>query len=570
MADPDRDELERRIAELTERVYKLEQLLRVRPPETRKAAAEDRPVVPVKLFAAKPAQAETHSLEAVIGGQWLNRVGVVAVLFGVSYFLKYAFDNNWVGPSIRVVTGLISGLSVVVFGEFIRRRGHVAFSYSLTAVGIGVIYLALWASSQLFGIVPNSLAFAAMIAVTAAAVGLALWQDAEIVAAFATLGAFITPVILSTGENRPVSLFSYIAVVNLGVFVLLRLCPWHRLVVGSYVGTTILYSGWHGTFYTPDQFWIALSFTTLFMAGFAAVPWIVRTNRDSSALLAVALLNAGSYFLEVYELFDHSGSRTNAAIAAVGLGCVYFILARALSNAPAVTRNLHWVTGITMFIVAVPVGLNSHWITIGWFVQAAGLLWVGERTGTPFVRHIGAVALGLGVLRLLVIDNFDVGRLLLNHRFVTFTVAIAVVGLAARETRGAITDYERHAHTALTIVMNVLALYALNLEIDGAYSRELYAGGSTEQRTLVIFRDFAYSALWIAYGACLMAFGFWKKSQNLRWQALVLIGVTIGKVFLYDTASLDAGYRIISFVALGLLLLTTSFLYQRERIKVRP
>ena len=89
----------------------------------------------------------------------------------------------------------------------------------------------------------------------------------------------------------------------------------------------------------------------------------------------------------------------------------------------------------------------------------------------------------------------------------------------------------------------------------------------TTYNTLAIARDFAYSALWMSYGAALMFVGFWKKSAFLRYQALILIALTAGKVFLYDTSSLDRGYRILSFIALGLVLLATSFLYQVQTQK---
>jgi len=82
------------------------------------------------------------------------------------------------------------------------------FSYSLKAVGIGVLYLSLWAAFQLYHLVPAGIAFVAMLAVTAATASLALAQDAEILAAFALAGGFLTPVLLSTGENRELQLFS--------------------------------------------------------------------------------------------------------------------------------------------------------------------------------------------------------------------------------------------------------------------------------------------------------------------------------------------------------------------------
>ncbi len=116
----------------------------------------------------------------------------------------------------------------------------------------------------------------------------------------------------------------------------------------------------------------------------------------------------------------------------------------------------------------------------------------------------------------------------------------------------------------LVIMINVFALVGLTQEITDAWRRQLQGGDPGTDRTLTIVRDFAYSALWMSYGAGLMLVGFWKESRFIRWQALILIGATVFKVFLYDTSSLDRGYRILSFITLGLILLATSFLYQRS------
>ena len=89
-----------------------------------------------------------------------------------------------------------------------------------------------------------------------------------------------------------------------------------------------------------------------------------------------------------------------------------------------------------------------------------------------------------------------------------------------------------------------------------------------ERRSLLIARDFTYSALWMAYGAMLMVIGFWRQSAFVRWQALALIAVTVVKVFVYDTSQLDHVYRILSFIALGILLLAVSFAYQRNWLKL--
>jgi len=87
-------------------------------------------------------------------------------------------------------------------------------------------------------------------------------------------------------------------------------------------------------------------------------------------------------------------------------------------------------------------------------------------------------------------------------------------------------------------------------------------------RSVEIARDFTYSALWMAYGAMLMVVGFWRRSAFVRWQALFLIAATIVKVFVYDVSQLDRGYRIVSFIVLGVLLLAISFVYQRDWLQL--
>jgi uncharacterized membrane protein len=131
----------------------------------------------------------------------------------------------------------------------------------------------------------------------------------------------------------------------------------------------------------------------------------------------------------------------------------------------------------------------------------------------------------------------------------------------------------RTAAAVSVVALNVLALIALSREVADYYTQEMASLRPQGQwnptawadwRHVKIARDFTYSALWMAYGAMLMVVGFWRRSAFVRWQALVLIAFTIGKVFLYDVSELDRGYRIVSFIVLGVLLLAISFVYQRD------
>ena len=134
-------------------------------------------------------------------------------------------------------------------------------------------------------------------------------------------------------------------------------------------------------------------------------------------------------------------------------------------------------------------------------------------------------------------------------RMLTYAIAVAIfsgIAMAAREKW-----LWKFAVTAL----NVLALIALTAEMHDAFAQK-------------IARDFAWSALWMIYGALLMIIGFVRANAFLRWLALILIGLTVGKVFLYDLSALDRVYRILSFIALGILLLAISFAYQKKWITI--
>jgi len=282
--------------------------------------------------AAAAATAEEIDLESRIGSHWLNRIGIAAVLIGVSYFLKYAFDNNWIGPAGRVTIGLLAGIAVVVWSERFRKHGYRAFSYSLKAVGIGVMYLSLWAAFHVYSLIPSAIAFVAMLAVTAATATMAITQDAEILAAFALTGGFTTPLLLSTGQNKELQLFTYVVLLDAAAVVMVAAKPWRRLLALAYVGTLILYLGWYSEFYTQPQLRLTVAFATLFFAVFAIAPLVARRPEGEASVFTViplllAFVNAGVYFLEVYGMFEEVDKHAMAWFA-LALAAVYLFLSR--------------------------------------------------------------------------------------------------------------------------------------------------------------------------------------------------------------------------------------------------
>ncbi len=593
--------LKAQVRALTSRIYKLEQMsglvsdAQQQKPAAVPPAAPSMPPPSVSGPSLSPtsrppglstpaaSKAGDANLEKKIGQYWLNRIGIVAILVGVSYFLKYAFENNWIGPGGRIAIGLLAGIGLLIWSERFRSRGYKAFSYSLKAVGIGTLYLSLWGAFQVYHLIPSAAAFVAMVIVTAATIALALSQDAELLAGFALIGGFATPVLLSTGQNHEVVLFSYVGLLDVAILAMAAAKPWRRLLWGSFAGTIILYVGWYGDYYSKDQRALTVFFAALFAAIFAAIPLVTRYERStrfpgpSITLTLLPLLNAAAFFLALYAMYQRQTVTLTwyaLGLAAVYLGISGLFKQRFPKQDTQFLSMLHVAIAMAFITIAIPLKLDAHWITIGWLIESAALLWISVRTQTSFLRYLAVGALVLGIFRLLMFDRFHTETLVFNARFATYAVAIAVLGGIVGFGKRHASEREKPLLDVALVALNLLALIALTWEASDYFDRQWMAhydarpGYVNYYAQLRIARDFSYSAIWLVYGAALMAIGFWKRSAFVRWQSLVLIAATIVKVFVYDVSALEKGYRILSFIALGAVLLAISFIYQRDWLKL--
>jgi uncharacterized membrane protein len=368
-----------------------------------------------------PAQVSRRSssdLEGKIGKLWFSWIGIFAILAGVAYFLKYAFESGLIGERGRVAIGLISGIAVILWSERFRGKGSVFFSYSLKAVGIGTLYLSFWGAFQLYHLIPADVAFIAMALVTAFTITLSFTQNAEILALYAIIGGFVTPWALSTGQNHEVVLFSYVCLLDLAILVMVKFKPWRRLLVCSFIGTAIMYVGWYSEpgYYTKDVRGLTVLFVALFAAIFAVVPLLTPLTSSrwfkgfSVTLTFLPLFNAAGLFLALYAMYEHETVTLTwyaLALAAVYLG-ISGQFKRRVGSQPDVVKTinlLHIAIAIAFITIAIPLKLSAHWITIGWLIESAALLFVAVKTQANFLRYFAGCTLALGVARLLFVDS---------------------------------------------------------------------------------------------------------------------------------------------------------------------
>jgi uncharacterized membrane protein len=602
--DEDLRALRSQVAQLTARVYELERRAGVEAGAAAVTAAPPKavpppppppvqPVMPAEIKATPPPRIapvparEAADLEGKIGKVWLNRIGIFAILAGVAYFVKYAFDSGWIGPAGKVAVLIIAGILVVLWSERFRRKSYKAFSYSLKALGIGILYFALYSAFQWYHLVPGSVAFPAMIAVTAFTMVLAITQDGEILAAYALVGGFATPLLVSTGENHEIVLFSYIAMLNLGMLAAAAFKPWRRLMWGSLLGTVILYSGWYDRFYSIDQRGLTVFFTALFAAIFAAIPLVTPLERSrwhsghSITLMVLPIVNAALLFFALFMMYEQDKATLTwyaLVLAAyyLGLSSAFGRRTGADGDVVKVVNLIHIAIAVAFITIAIPLKLDAQWITTGWLVESAALLAIAVGTKTDFLRYFAGATLALGVARLLLVDSSQLQHaLVFNSRFATYLVAIAIMAGIVAAGEKFTSEREMPFVKIAGLCLNLLALIALTLEAHDFFSRQMAAtyglrNDSDLRSQIDLAWNFSYSAIWLIYGAGMMAFGFWKRDAFVRWQALVLMALTIVKVFAYDSWNLGKVYRILSFIGLGVLLMVVSYIYHRDWLKLSP
>jgi len=515
-------------------------------------------------------------------------VGGIAFLVAVSYFFKLAIDNEWIGHTGQIAIGLLVGIGIVVGSEYLRGRGNKVFSYLLKGVGIGTLYFSFWAAFQIYHLIDVKVAFVAMVVVTGATIAMALAQDAVILAFFALVGGFFTPIMLSTGSNAEAVLFTYVAVLDIATLVIAMMRPWRGLLWVNFIATEIFYFGWADSYVksssSPRS--LTLFFIVLFGAIFAAIPIATPFKKSKKlpgpaiTILLLPLLNAIAVFLAFVTVY-HS-DMAKLTWFALGLAVVYLCMSavfrqRFPQEDTKIIDLMHVAIAIAFITIAIPLKLDGHWITMGWLIESAVLLWIGVQMKNAFLRYLATSALVLGLVRLLFLDEYTIFTPVFNPRFATYLVAIAILGgiiYFGSRPGPEIGQGKRVFVYFAVIALNILALIATTREAYDYYHRqsqqlvEEYSAEHTsvekyesQSRTLELRENFSYSAIWLAYGALLMMIGFSKKSGFIRWQALILMGFTVCKIFLYDTKELEGPLRVLSFVALAAVLLGVSFAY---------
>src|SRR5438132_6840080 len=219
---------------------------------------ETKPITPVEEVTMQTAAPPKHTIdwEQFMGAKMFAWIGGFALFLGVAFFVKYSFEHNLIPPELRVAIGFLAGIALVGGGVALKRKENVVTAQTLCATGILILYAVTFACRSFyhfpfFGLVPT---FALMSLITAAAFLLAVQLDALVVAILGIGGGFLTPVLLSTGQDNPLGLFGYIALLDIGLLAVARRKEWSSLPILGAVGTVLMQIAWVGNFFLEGKY----------------------------------------------------------------------------------------------------------------------------------------------------------------------------------------------------------------------------------------------------------------------------------------------------------------------------
>ncbi len=463
-------------------------------------------------------------LENRIAGNWFNRIGIVAILIAISSGLKWAFDNNVIGPSGRVAIGVLLGALMLPWSQWLLAKGYSYFSEGIAGLGEATLFLSVWAGCQYYTLYSRDVGFAAMIVITAVMAAVAIGRNSQRIAVLSLLGGLLTPILASSGKDQQVVLFGYLILLGAGALAMASKKDWKSLAPMAFIGTQIYFWGWYGEFFhRTSPLERTVVFATLFFFLYAALPIAkaVRALGPAELDIAMVLLNAFAYSGALFILL-WPADKWPLTLLFLALAAGHVAIARLIpagsDNPSAMARLLYAGLALTFLTLAVPIRLEGKWITLSFSVEGAILVWTGFRAASNFLRQSGYILLGISALRLLILPPEAI---------------------------------------------NVYALIALSWEFWD------YFGKAGTGMDIALAQHVALSVLWTLYATVLLFLGVQNKSALLRWQSLSLFGLVVGKVFLYDLSFLDRGYRILSFFVLGAVLLGVSFSYTRKVARER-
>lgn len=438
-------------------------------------------------------------LEKFIGENLINKIGIAITVIGVAIGAKYSIEHNLINPLTRIILGYLAGVGLLGFGIKLK-KDYESYSAVLVSGAMTILYFITYLAYDLYGLIPQAMAFGLMVGFTAFTVVAALNYNKQVIAQIGLVGAYAVPFLLSQGSGQVEVLFSYVAIINIGILIIAFKKYWKPLYYSSFVLTWLIYASWCLMSYqTSTHFGLALTFLGLFFAIFYLTSLaykLIQKEKFNLADILLILANSFIFYGIGYALLsNHQTGEQLLGLFTLGNALVHFVVSAVIYRKQLADKNLFYlISGLVLVFItlAIPVQLDGNWVTLLWAGEAALLFWIGRTKQVPVYEWLSYPLMLLAFFSLLqdwsMTYNFyyfeDVGtRLtpLFNVQFlsaVLFLVAFGLINRVHRNQQYASVLEDRKGFLKLIsvavpgVILYVL-YYSLRLEIEN-YWEQLY------------------------------------------------------------------------------------------------
>ena len=361
--------------------------------ETRKPVDWSRSVATEKdpIALTEQSTRKNRNYENIIGGNLFGKIGIIIFVIGVGLFVKYAISENWISELARTVLGFLVGSTLLFVSERLHKK-YRTFSSLLAGGAFAVFYLIIAVAFHYYQLFSQPVAFVLLVGVTVFMSILSILYDRRELAAISLVGGFLAPFLVSSGDGSYITLFTYLAILNIGMFGLSIYKKWSELVVISFVFTYCIMGLYiiNSDLITHDRrleyatdFSNLLLFVTLFYFIFLLPIMHVFKNNSQKInriLLSVIVSNNfiylgfGLLFIQKMMLPFKADGLLSLFVALVNLSLVLF-LRKQQQEKTVLTYTIIGLV-LTFVSVTVPLQLDGHYITLFWASEMVLFLWL--------------------------------------------------------------------------------------------------------------------------------------------------------------------------------------------------
>lgn len=368
-------------------------------------AAQEQPIdKSVKKISAPKRKS---SLEEFIGENLINKIGILITVIGVVIGAKYSIENNLISPLTRIILGYLVGLGLLGFAFKLKVK-YESYSAVLISGALAILYFITFAAYDLYGLFPQLFAFGIMLLCTVFGVVASLNYNKQVIAHIGLVGAYGVPFLLSNNSGNTTVLFSYMALINIGILVISLKKYWKALYYVSFTFTWLIYGAWYAFNSIDADFYMGFTFLTVFFLIFYATFLafkLLKSEQFKVGDIILILLNSFIFYgLGIAWLYDYENGESYLGLFTIINALIHFSVTLFIYKKKLADRKLFFLTSgfvLTFITIAIPVQLDGNWVTLIWAFEAALLFWIGRTKKVSFYEHLSYIMMVLAILSLI-------------------------------------------------------------------------------------------------------------------------------------------------------------------------